>query len=33
MSKLELETEVQFINPKKETTSNSIPPKILKISS
>ena len=33
ISKLDLETEVQLINPKKETTSNSIPPKILKISS
>ena len=33
ISKLHIEKEVQFIDPKKESTSDSIPPKILKISS
>ena len=32
ISKLGIEKEVQLINPKKATTSDSIPPKILKIS-
>ena len=31
--KLDTEKQVQLINPKKATTSDSIPPKILKISS
>ena len=31
ISKLEIQNEVQLINPKKATTSDSIPPKILKI--
>ena len=31
--KLNIDKEVQLINPKKASTSNSIPPKILKISS
>ena len=33
ISKLDMEKEVQLINPKNATTSDSIPPKILKISS
>ena len=32
ISKLHIEKEVQFIDPKKESTSDSIPPKILRIS-
>ena len=31
ISKLEIQSEIQLINPKKATTSDSIPPKILKI--
>ena len=33
ISKLDIEKEVQLINPKKASTSDSIPPKILKITS
>ena len=33
ISKLDIDKEVQLINPKKASTSDSIPPKILKISS
>ena len=33
ISNLGIEKEVQLINPKKATTSDSIPPRILKISS
>ena len=33
ISKLDMEKQVKLINPKKATTSDSIPPKILKISS
>ena len=33
ISKLDIEKEVQLIKPKKATTSDSIPPKLLKISS
>ena len=33
ISKLGMEKQVKLINPKKATTSDSIPPKILKISS
>ena len=33
ISKLDMENEVQLINPKKATTSDGIPPKKLKISS
>ena len=32
ISKLDIQNEVQLINPKKATTSDSIPPKILKLS-
>ena len=33
ISKLDIDKEVQLINPKKASTSDSIPPKILKITS